>query len=245
MTPLSRCEVRDVAPGVWLWRAAHPDWSPPWDPLVSSFCVRAGDEIVIIDPLAPPADANDVWDRLDREPPTVVAILSPHHIRSVELFAQRYGARAFGPRLFFRHDIPESELEPIETGTVLPGGLQAVHDGRDRSETPLWIPQHRALVFADDVRGTPDGLRVWDVPWYEQRTLPAMRALLELSVELVLTSHGEPVHRGEDFEQALREPPSTNRDQATRAGLPHYLGGSPGTAAPGAPSAASEGVSDC
>ncbi len=220
------CEVRDVVPGLWLWRAAHPEWSPPWDPLASSFCVRADDEIVVIDPLAPPADAIEVWDRLDREPPTVVAILSPLHIRSVDVFRQRYGARVFGPRLFLRHDIPETELEPLEPQTLLPGGLQAVYDGRDRAETPLWVPQHRALVFADDVRGTPDGLRIWDVPWYTQRTLPAMRALLELPAELVLTSHGEPVHSRQDFARALRLPPSSNPDQAKRAGLPAAAAGS-------------------
>jgi glyoxylase-like metal-dependent hydrolase (beta-lactamase superfamily II) len=217
---VTACEVRDVAPGLWLWRVAHPDWSPPWDPLASSFCVRASDEIVVIDPLAPPPDAAEAWARLDRDPPTVVAILSPHHIRDVDLFVARYGARAFGPRLLFAHDIPETELEPIEAQTILPGGLQAVHDGRDRAETPLWLPEYRALVFADDVRGTPDGLRIWDVPWYAERTLPAMRALLDLPLELVLTSHGEPVHRRENFEQALREPPSTNQDQARRAGVP-------------------------
>ena len=64
-------------------------------------------------------------------------------------WASRYGARAFGPRLFWRDDIPETELEPIEPGTELPGGMIAVYDGRGRNETPLWVPERRALVFAD------------------------------------------------------------------------------------------------
>jgi glyoxylase-like metal-dependent hydrolase (beta-lactamase superfamily II) len=207
-------EITDVAPGLWLWRSRHPDWSPPWDPLASSFCVHAGGEIVVIDPLAPPPDTEEVWTRLDADPPTVVAILNPHHIRSVDLFVERYGARGFGPRLYFRHDVPAVDLDPIEAGTALPGGPVAVLDGRDRSETPLWLPEHHTLVFADDVRGTPEGLRIWDVPWYAQRTLPAMRALLELPFERVLTSHGDPVHDRAAFERALELPPSSNDAQA-------------------------------
>jgi hypothetical protein len=190
--------------------------------LASSFCVHAGGEIVVIDPLMP-AEAEETRARLDSDPPTVVAVLSPHHIRDVDLVVRRYGARGFGPRLFFRHDIPETELSPIETGTVLPGGLIAIDDGRGRSETPLWLPDHRTLVFADDVRGTPDGLRIWDVPWYAQRTLPAMKALLDLPFERVLTSHGHPVHDRTDFERAVNTPPSSNAEQAARAGLTHLL----------------------
>ncbi|MBV9946436.1 MAG: hypothetical protein JOZ69_06290 [Myxococcales bacterium] len=105
-------ELWDVAEG--LWRTRHLDWSPPWDPLASSFCVEAGAETIVINPLAPPAEAKVVWARLDRRPPTVVLVLNPHHIRDVDLFVARYGGRAYGPRLFFRHDIPASSLEPIK-----------------------------------------------------------------------------------------------------------------------------------
>ena len=31
----------------------------------------------------------------------------------------------------------------------LPGGLVALYDGRGRNETTLWLPEQRALVFAD------------------------------------------------------------------------------------------------
>jgi glyoxylase-like metal-dependent hydrolase (beta-lactamase superfamily II) len=210
-------EIRDVMAGLWLWRTEHPDWSPPWDPLASSFCLKASGQVIVVDPLAPTADADELWARLDAEPPTVVAVLSPHHIRDADRFIERYGAQGYGPRLFFRDDIPRAGLEPIEEGTVLPGGPIAVHDGRDRNETPLWSPEHRALLFADDVRGTAEGLRIWDVPWYARRTLPAMRALLTLPFERVLTSHGPPVHDRSAFERALEIPPSSNAAQAALA----------------------------
>ena len=54
----------------------------------------------------------------------------------------------------------------------------------------------------------PSGvLRVWATPWHEERMLPALRGLLDLPFELVLVSHGEPVHDRAAFEAALgREP---------------------------------------
>ena len=148
-----------------------------------------------------------MWARLDVSPPTVAVVLKPDHVRDVDLFVERYGARAFGPRLFWRDDIPETELEPVEPGTELPGGLRAVYDGRGRNETPLWLPEQRALVFADALTERDGELRVWATPWHEERVLPALRALLELRVEHVIVSHGEPVHDRAAFERALELPP--------------------------------------
>ena len=95
---------------------------------------------------------------------------------------RRYSARAFGPYLFFRHNIPETELEPIQPGTELPGGLVALYDGRGRNETPLWAPELRTIVFADALTAPEGELRVWSTPWHEERVLPALRALLEPAV---------------------------------------------------------------
>jgi hypothetical protein len=147
----SQPDVRDVARGLWLWRVEHPAWKEGvgWEPLVSSTCVESGDEVVLLDPLAPPADAVEIWARIDARPPTVVVVLKPDHVRDVDVFVSRYGARTFGPYLFWRGDAPETELEPIEPGSELPGGLVALYDGRGRNETPLWLPEQRALVFAD------------------------------------------------------------------------------------------------
>ena len=40
-------------------------------------------------------------------------------------------------------------LEPLRPGVELPGGLLALHDGRGTQETPVYLPEQRALVFAD------------------------------------------------------------------------------------------------
>jgi hypothetical protein len=201
-------EVRDVAPGLWIWRLEHPDWSPEadWEPHVTSTCVESRGETLLLDALAPPPD-SEVWERLDRSPPTAVVVLKPDHIRDLDLFVGRYGARAYGPWLFWRSDIPVTELEPIEPGSELPGGLLALYDGRGRMETPLWLPEQRALVFADALTAPGGELRVWASPAHEQRALPALRELLELPFEHVIVSHGEPVHDRAAYERALERPP--------------------------------------
>ena len=202
-------ELRDVAPGLWIWRLEHPDWTPEsdWKPPVTSTCVESGGEVAVLDPLAPPDDADEVWSRLDARPPTLVVVLKPDHVRDVDHFVRRYGARAFGPWLFFRDDIPETELEEIEPGSELPGGLLALYDGRGRNETPLWLPEQRALVFADALTAPEGELRIWASPAHEERALPALRKLLELPFEHVIVSHGEPVHDRAAYERALELPP--------------------------------------
>src|SRR4029078_1286190 len=139
--------------------------------------------------------------------PTMAVILKPDHVRGVDTFVRRYGVRPFGPFLFWRDDIPDAELEPIQPGTVLPGGLEALYDGRGRNETPLWLPEQRALVFADALTAPSGVLRVWDTPWPQSRTLPAPRERLELPFEHVVVAHGDPVHTRADFEAALGRDP--------------------------------------
>jgi hypothetical protein len=202
------CEIRNVTNGLWLWRAEHPDWSPGngWNGPVTSTCVEADDDVVLLDPLAPPPDSVEVWARIDARPPTVVVVLKPDHVRDVDLFVRRYGARAFGPSLFWRADVPKTDLEPIEPGTELPAGLIALYDGRGRNETPLWLSNQRALVFADALTAPYGELRVWSTPWHEERALPALRALLEFPFEHVVVSHGEPIHDRAAYERALELP---------------------------------------
>ena len=202
-------EVRDVAAGLWIWRLEHPAWTPQrgWPPLVTSTCVESGGEIALLDPLAPPAEATDIWERLEGGPPTVVVVLKPDHVRDVDLFVGRYGAKAFGPDVFFAGDAPETELEWIGEGSELPGGLLALHDGRGRNETPMWLPEQRALVFADALTAPEGELLVWWTPWHEKRVLPALQELLELPFEHVIVSHGEPVHDRAAYERALELPP--------------------------------------
>jgi hypothetical protein len=58
----------------------------------------------------------------------------------------------------------------------------------------LWLPDPRALVFADALTAPEGELRIWSTPWHRERVVPALRQLLKLPFEHVIVSHGEPVH---------------------------------------------------
>jgi hypothetical protein len=203
--------IRDVAPGLWIWRVRYPDWRPEagWPETVTATCVESRGEVALVDAIVPPDGADDLWARLDAAPPTIAVVLKPDHVRDVDAIVRRYGARAFGPYLFWRQNIPETELEGIEPGRELPGGLLTLYDGRGRNETPLFLPEQRALVFADALTERGGELLVWGTPWHEQRVLPALRDLLELPFEHVIVSHAdrEPVHTRAEYERALDRPP--------------------------------------
>jgi glyoxylase-like metal-dependent hydrolase (beta-lactamase superfamily II) len=135
----------------------------------------------------------------------------PDHVRDIDMFVRRYGVRAYGPLFFDPDDVPHTRLEPTFPGFVLPGGLVALHDGRGRLETPIWLPDHRVIVFGDALTERGGDLRVWDSAGegHVKRELPALRAMLELPFERVIISHcdNEAVHTRAEFEKALERPP--------------------------------------
>ncbi len=202
-------EIRDVAPGLWLWRQRHWEWreGDDWEPEVSSFVAESRGEVVLLDPLAPPPSARDVYDRLEAKRPTAVVVIKPDHVRDVDLFVHWYGIPAYGPWLYFKNDMPRVELEPVKPGDELPGGLLALDDGRMSMERPVYLPEQQAIVFADGMTAPGGTLRVWWSEHLEDRVMPVLRTMLDLPFELVLVSHGEPVHPRSEFEAALgREP---------------------------------------
>jgi hypothetical protein len=204
-------EFRDIAAGLWIWRAEHHHWKPgdDWQPVVTSTYVESGDERLVIDPLVPKTGAEELWNRLDSRTPTVAMVLIPDHVRDIDQIVRRYNSRAFGPRLFWPDDMPKIPLEIIEPDSVLPGGAVALYDGRGRLETPLWLPEQRTIVFGDALTERGGTLRVWGSPWHQKRALPAMRELLRLPFEQIIISHcdRDPVHDRSAYERALELPP--------------------------------------
>ena len=199
-------ETRDLADGLWIWRLRHPHWKPglDWQPIITCVCVDFQTDVLLIDPLLPPFGTGEVWARLESRRPTTAVVLKPDHVRDVDLVIRLFGVKAFGPSLFWPDDIPREPLQPLEPGDRLPGGAVALYDGRGKNETPLWLPHHRTLVFADALTERDGELRVWNSRAHEERAIPALRSLLDLPFERVIISHGSPVHSRSAFEGALK-----------------------------------------
>ena len=204
--------IRDLGPGLWIWRARHPFWKKgdDWQPVVTSTFVESRGERYVLDPLAPTLDSIGLWERLEVKPPTAALVTMPDHVRDVDLFVRRYGARAYGPMFFIPDDVPNSKLDPVIADLELPGGLVCLYDGRGRLETPVYLPEQKAIVFGDALTERNGELRVWDCrAGHAKRELPALRAMLDLPFERVIISHcdEEPVHPRAAFERALELPP--------------------------------------
>ena len=210
--PGAQVGIRDLGPGLWIWRARHPFWTKgdDWQPVVTSTFVESRGERYVLDPLAPTLDSIGLWERLEGRPPTAALVTMPDHVRDVDLFVRRYGARAYGPMFFFPDDVPNSKLDPVIADLELPGGLVCLYDGRGRLETPVYLPEQKAIVFGDALTERNGELRVWDCrAGHAKRELPALRAMLDLPFERVIISHcdEEPVHPRAAFERALELPP--------------------------------------
>jgi glyoxylase-like metal-dependent hydrolase (beta-lactamase superfamily II) len=180
--------VQKVASGLWRWTGRHPKWKPSdagpdgWGEEVGCVYYHAPDAVVLVDPLAPPEDEERFWAALDRDveragKPVRILLTVSWHGRSAEGVAKRYGAATDGP---------------------LPAGVEA-HAAPAGEETVYRLPEHGALVFGDVVLGADGGVRLCPESWLEgtlDQLRNELRPLLELPVERLLVSHGEPVLEG-------------------------------------------------
>jgi hypothetical protein len=190
--------LRELRPGLYRWTARHPDadadpepGSPAdWGPDVGSVAYAARDALVLVDPLVP-EDRSDLAQELNElvrshSRPVVILTTLQFHRRSREELAARYGASTSRAK------------------SSLPEGVETVQI-RGAGETMVWLPEHRALIPGDRLLGGDrGGLRLCPESWL--RYLPskmtqgelkgALRPLLDLPVEMVLVSHGEPVRSG-------------------------------------------------
>ncbi|MDG6964766.1 MAG: MBL fold metallo-hydrolase [Nitrososphaerota archaeon] len=203
--------IRDLAPGLWIWRARHPFWAKgaDWQEVVTSTLVESKGERIVLDPIAPALDPIGLWERLDKNPPTQGIVTLPDHIRDIDMFARRYGIHPMGPLFFFPEQVPKLGMDPIWAEKELPGGLVPLYDARGRAETPIWVPDKRVIIFGDALTERGGELRVWDSPWHLKRELPALREMLSLPFDRVIVSHcgTDPVQPREEFERALGRPP--------------------------------------
>jgi glyoxylase-like metal-dependent hydrolase (beta-lactamase superfamily II) len=188
---------------LWRWSTHYGEWGET----VGCLYVEAEDAVVLVDPLVPeePVEEERFWRALDRDVrrsgmPVHVLVTVFWHTRSAARMVERYdaqvhavtGARAaIARRAGVVHDAYRS-------GSMLPGGVVALPTART-SEVVFWLPAHRALATGDVIlRADGGGLRLCPESWLpagidHARLRDSLRPLLDLPVERVLVSHGEPV----------------------------------------------------
>jgi hypothetical protein len=194
---VSGFEPAVVARGLWRWTAKHPEWRPgaakdspaDWEPEVGSVLCRTDGAAVFIDALVPAA-REDFWAWADEQTARSDRVLAlttiGFHRRSRDQLVERYAAGTSRAR------------------AALPAGVEAV-PLRGAGEVAFWLVAHRTLVPGDRVLGAAGGgLRLCPESWLGYLATPItiprlrelLRPLLELPIERVLVSHGEPVLSG-------------------------------------------------
>ena len=168
--------MHELAGGLWTWTGRHPDWQddPHWGPEVRSYALRTDARVILFDPIAPP-------EELLRDGNVDVVLTADWHDRD----AQKLGLPIRGDDL-----PPDVTAQPA----FFPG------------ERTLWIPAQNALVVGDSL---PNGEAMPDA-WLESQWAKStreeyrekLRPLLDLPVEVLLPTHGDPVL--DDARDALR-----------------------------------------
>ena len=177
--------MQELLPGLWRWTAKHPAWretdvpdSPDdWPEEVGCVAYQAPRTLVLVDPLVPDeAFLDELVERHDR-PVSILQTLR-FHSRSREALERRYADRLVPE--------PGPGVEPMPIAGA--------------GETMVWLPEPRALVPGDRLLGDGrGGLRMSPDSWMRSLKLDqaglaeSLRPLLDLPVEAVVVSHGEPV----------------------------------------------------
>jgi glyoxylase-like metal-dependent hydrolase (beta-lactamase superfamily II) len=189
--------MKELRPGLWTWSGPHPDWTPDsggpegWEQEVRSYALDAGDALVLFDPLVEP----DAVARLANGRPVVVVLTCHWHKRSSEELVRALDAVVHMPATETRDIV--LTVEHYTAGDHLPGDIEPLSGGYS-DECVLWLPSHRALVTGDVFLAGERGFRVQPDSWLaEELTHTSLRErlqpLLELPIELLLPTHGDPV----------------------------------------------------
>jgi glyoxylase-like metal-dependent hydrolase (beta-lactamase superfamily II) len=196
-------DVTRIADGLWRWTATYEEWRDE----VGCVYYEAPDAIVLIDPLVPaePSESARFWEALDRDVkragvPVHVYITVFWHARSAGEVVRRYDGRLHATSRARAANERRTGIAPevFRPGDALPGGIEALPTGRS-TEVAYWIPEHGAIVPGDVLLGADNGaLRLCPESWLpagvtHERLRATLKPLLDLPVERVLVSHGDPV----------------------------------------------------
>lgn len=197
--------MQEIAPGIWIWRAAHPDWRSGSE-LVGSYALHTAGGLAVVDPLLPSGpereEALTQLELLARGRQVAVFVTIPYHVRDAETVAVRFDAPIVGHTAVGKRLSHSKRLVDYTAAGELPLRATATPIGKPRRyEQPIHFGDLKALATGDSLVSVPAGLRVWhDSPdseakqrSYRERLIPSLRPLTQLDVEHVLVTHGEPI----------------------------------------------------
>jgi glyoxylase-like metal-dependent hydrolase (beta-lactamase superfamily II) len=181
--------LEQLAPRLRRWTAWHEEWKQD----VGSLAVATGDGSVLIDPLDPPP--------LLPRPEHVLITIFWHARSTSALGAEHVWAPAGAAQRLRNRGVEVTDA--VRGGDRLPGGIEVFETARS-GEAVYWLPEQRALAAGDVLLGATSKPRPIDVPlrlcpaaWLGDASLDdlrdSLRPLLDLPVERVLVSHGDPV----------------------------------------------------
>lgn len=182
-----------VGPGLRRWTAWHDEWEQD----VGSLAVETSDGLVLIDPIDAPPEV--------RSPQHILITVFWHGRTTADVEAKHVWAPTRSARPLENRGITVTDR--FRAGDELPGGIQAFQTPRV-SEVVFWLPEQGAVVVGDVLlgagakpRATEEPLRLCPESWLgsgeanHDDLRASLRPLLDLPVEQVLVSHGEPVLR--------------------------------------------------
>jgi len=183
--------LHEIAPGLRRWTSLHDEWEEQ----VGAVALDTDDGLVLIDPIDPPRGL--------RRPDHVLLTVFWHAREAGELGARHVWASSRSVRRLRNRDVAVTDA--FEPDDALPGGVRAFETARD-GEVVFWLPRQRAVVVGDVLlgagakpRATSDPLRLCPERWLGKAShadlRESLRPLLDLPVQRVLVSHGEPVLR--------------------------------------------------
>jgi glyoxylase-like metal-dependent hydrolase (beta-lactamase superfamily II) len=219
--------VLELQPGLWHWQGPHPEWRPsePWGQNVSSYASDDGERLLLLDPIAPPSEIEELAAERD----TAIVLTAPWHERDAQRLVERLDAPVYTPLpdtaeyLMQKYGLTaeqagdgspdvvwllkegKGEARVYAAGDRLDVGVEAF-PGQKPNDMVLWIEARRTVIAGDTLVDFGRGLEInprWLGPDVtREQVVEGLRPLLDLRAEHVLATHGGPFDRAA-LERAL------------------------------------------
>ena len=195
--------MQEILLGIFTWGSTYAD--RPWD--LNGYAIRLDGCTVLVDP---PAPGEDEWPTFDLMRPIAKIVLTNRdHVRDVELFRTRCGARLVVGAEEVTQLAPIAIDEAVREGDLIADALRVIYlPGKSSGEIGLYFEPGRhavsremggILLLGDAIIGNPPGaLSLIPEPKLDDppKLKRSLRKLLDYDFEVLLLCDGQPVLSG-------------------------------------------------